>query len=235
MSIKYVVFDWDGTLADTYPVISAAYDYTFDQLGLPRIPYDEVKRLTSTLQNKDTLGFIFKERKDEASRAYYEYIAAHHATNLQAMPSAKEVLEFCRNQGLKTYLITNKKTLYIKEEILKLGFQNMFDKVIAAGEYAEDKPHPIATHAVFDGNLPPADEILVLGDGEADIKTAATYAHNDKKAFCVIYDPKDKFSGSMPNAKIKNLKQVIGIITKINGLQETKCLKNLTTQHLNLL
>lgn len=40
MSIKYVVFDWDGTLADTYPVISAAYDYTFDTLGLPRIPYD---------------------------------------------------------------------------------------------------------------------------------------------------------------------------------------------------
>lgn len=56
MSIKYVVFDWDGTLADTYPVISAAYDYTFDTLGLPRIPYDEVKRITSTLQNKDTLA-----------------------------------------------------------------------------------------------------------------------------------------------------------------------------------
>ena len=151
MSIKYVVFDWDGTLADTYPVISAAYNYTFDKLGLPRIPYDEIKSLTSTLPNKDTLGFIFKERKDTASKAYYEYITAHHAANLQAMPSAKEVLEFCRKQGLKTYLLTNKKTLYIKEEIAKLGFENLFDKVIAAGEYAEDKPHPIATHAVFDG------------------------------------------------------------------------------------
>ena len=70
MSIKYVVFDWDGTLADTYPVISAAYDYTFDTLGLPRIPYDEVKRITSTLQNKDTLGCIFGERKQEAADAY---------------------------------------------------------------------------------------------------------------------------------------------------------------------
>ena len=55
MKYKYAVFDWDGTLADTYPVISAAYDYTFDKMGLLRIPYDEIKRITSTLQNKATL------------------------------------------------------------------------------------------------------------------------------------------------------------------------------------
>ena len=63
MKYKYAVFDWDGTLADTYPVISAAYDYTFDKMGLLRIPYDEIKRITSTLQNKDTLGYVFKERQ----------------------------------------------------------------------------------------------------------------------------------------------------------------------------
>mgnify|MGYP001516059557 CR=1 FL=1 len=63
MKYKYAVFDWDGTLADTYPVISAAYDYTFDKMGLLRIPYDEIKRITSTLQNKDTLGYVFKERR----------------------------------------------------------------------------------------------------------------------------------------------------------------------------
>lgn len=74
MKYKYAVFDWDGTLADTYPVISAAYDYTFDKMGLLRIPYDEIKRITSTLQNKDTLGYVFKERRDEAAGYFYEYI-----------------------------------------------------------------------------------------------------------------------------------------------------------------
>ena len=34
MGIKHVVFDWDGTLADTYPVISAAYDYVFKCLDI---------------------------------------------------------------------------------------------------------------------------------------------------------------------------------------------------------
>ncbi len=110
MNIKYVVFDWDGTLADTYPVISAAYNYTFDTLGLPRIPYDEVKRITSTLQNKDTLGAVFGDRKEEAAAAYYDFIGRHHAANLEAMPGAREVLDFCRGKGLKCFLITNKQS-----------------------------------------------------------------------------------------------------------------------------
>ena len=204
MSIKYVVFDWDGTLADTYPVISAAYDYTFDTLGLPRIPYDEVKRITSTLQNKDTLGCIFGERKQEAADAYYSFIGKHHAAALEAMPGARSVLEYCRKHNITSILITNKKTLYVAEEIEKLGFSEFFDKVIAAGEYAEDKPHP------------QADEILVLGDGEADFQTAATYAHDNRKAFCVIYDPKRKYKGSEPDRKIDDLRQVIEIIGECN-------------------
>lgn len=217
MSIKYVVFDWDGTLADTYPVISAAYDHTFDTLGLPRIPYDEVKRITSTLQNKDTLGAVFGERKEEAAAAYYDFIGRHHATSLEAMPGARTVLEFCRRQGLKSFLITNKKTRYVAEEIRHLGFENLFDKVVAAGEYAEDKPHPLATHAVFGGRLPPADEILVLGDGAADFQTARTYDHDGKTARCIIYNPKGKYQGAAPDHKVTDLTAVITIIEKVNN------------------
>lgn len=212
MKRKYVVFDWDGTLADTYPVISAAYDYTFDKMGLLRIPYDEVKRITSTLQNKDTLGHIFKERKDEAGAFFYEYIEKFHTDRLAAMPGAKELLEFCRESGLETYLITNKRTRFIHEEIEKLGFKSYFNKVVAAGEHTEDKPHPIACHAVFENQLPPAEQIIVVGDGEADVKTARCYDHDGKSAAVVIYDPNHKYKGMEPEYKVDDLCKVIKII-----------------------
>lgn len=214
MKYKHIIFDWDGTLADTYPVISAAYDYTFDKLGLARIPYDEVKRITSTLQNKDTLGYVFGERKSQASEAFYEYIREFHTEKLSAMPGAKELLDFCRQQGLDIYLITNKKTQFIAQELEKLGFKDYFKKVVAAGEYAEDKPHPIAAHALFNYQLPEADTILLIGDGEADIRTAKTYNHDSKNATCVIYDPQHKFEGSAPDYRVENLIDIIQIITK---------------------
>lgn len=66
------------------------------------------------------------------------------------MFGAEKLLGFCCEKGLECYLITNKKTRFIKEELEKLGFGKYFKKVVAAGEYAEDKPHPLACHAVFD-------------------------------------------------------------------------------------
>ena len=208
MKRKYVVFDWDGTLADTYPVISAAYDYTFDKMGLLRIPYDEVKRITSTLQNKDTLGYVFKDRKDEAAKYFYEYIEKCHTECLSPMSGAADLLESCHKVGLECYLLTNKKTKFINEELQKLGFTKYFKKVVAAGEYAEDKPHPIACHAVFDNHLPAAGEIVVIGDGEADVKTAKAYDN----AICILYDPKHKYHGAEPDFKIDNLLEAVIIL-----------------------
>ncbi len=216
MKIKHVVFDWDGTLADTYPVISAAYDYTFRALGLTPIPYDEVKRITSTLQNKDTMGHIFGDRKEEAKKAYYEYIEKYHANNLEAMPNAAELLKTCEQQGLRSYLLTNKKRLYVLEETDKLGFTRFFTNIVAAGDFAEDKPHPLATRAVFSA-LPEAKSILVIGDGVADYEVARTYDCGDAKALCFIYDPKDKYHGEQPDKIVKDFAEIIAFLKEENA------------------
>lgn len=212
MKVQHLVFDWDGTLADTYPVISAAYEYAFKTLGLPAIPYDEIKRLTSTLQNKDTLGFIFGEQKEQAKEAYYNYIGLHHATELQAMTGAAELLGFCHQKGLSSYLITNKKRLYFLEECNQLGFTPFFTNIVTAGDFAEDKPHPLATHALFGKTLPEADTIMVIGDGLADYQVARTYDHNGKKALCTLYDPKGKYSGDRPDFLVDDLTKIIEIL-----------------------
>ena len=66
------------------------------------------------------------------------------------MFGAEKLLGFCREKGLECYLITNKKTRFIKEELEKLGFGKYFKKVVAAGEYAEDKPiHKWSSSAII--------------------------------------------------------------------------------------
>lgn len=212
MGIKHVVFDWDGTLADTYPVISAAYDYVFKCLDIESIPYDEIKRVTSTLQNKDTMGFIFGERKEEAKKAYYEYIGKHHATELQVMPNANKLLKACLDRGVKIYLITNKKRQYFIEESDKLGFTKFFTNIVAAGDFEEDKPHPIATKAVFAEERPSSNEILVVGDGFADYQTARSYDEEGVRAKCAIYDPQKKYQGDKPDYMIRDLLEVVDIL-----------------------
>ena len=172
--IKYMVFDWDGTLADTYPIINAAYAYTFEKMRLPVMSVEEIKEVTSSKQNKDIFAYIFGARSQEAKEAYYEYIEKNHCA-LKAMPYAKELLDFCLLNNIHPLLMTNKKTKYIHEEIKVLGFETYFSKLVAAGEYLQDKPHQIACEALFGGHIPPQDEIMVIGDGKADIEVAKNY------------------------------------------------------------
>lgn len=215
MKIKHIVFDWDGTLADTYPVISKAYEHTFNALDIPAVSYDEIKKLTSTLQNKDTLDYIFGKLKEDAKKIFYEYINDHHTLHLQPIKGAQKLLQFCKNNNIKTYLITNKKRNYLLEEANKLDFTSFFSKIVTAGEFSEDKPHSLATHAVFENNLPNANSIMVIGDGLADYKTARTYDHDNQTAFCVIYDPYDKYSEDNPDYKVKNLTDIIDILKSL--------------------
>jgi len=209
---KHVVFDWDGTLADTYAIISAAYDYAFEKMKLPKISHDELRRVASTIQNREMLGYIFKNRKDEAAKYFYEYIEKYHVKNLAPQPGAKELLDFCKKAGVATYLLTNKKTKFINEELSALGFAGYFKKVVAAGECAHDKPHPVACCAVFDGNVPQAKDILVIGDGEADALTAKALNGAD----CLIYDPKQKYKGMVPTYKIDRLIDAEAILESVD-------------------
>ena len=213
MTYKYAVFDWDGTLADTYPAIAAAFDYTFEKMSQPEISYDEIRKITGTLQNKDTMGYLFGEKKQEAAKFFYEYIEKHHTQNLVPQPEAGDLLEFCKNRNINCYLFTNKTTKFIYAELKFLGFTEYFKKIVAAGEYAEDKPHPIACSAVFDGNIPPVNEIVVIGDGDADVKTAKALGGAD----CIIYDRNNTYKGEKPKYKVCRLFDAIKILEKNNA------------------
>lgn len=214
MAIKHIVFDWDGTLADTYSVILGGYNKVCECLNLPHFSYDEIKKITSSKQNKDTMGYLYGEKKEQAHEIYTKYIKKHHIKNLKSMPNAKEVLEFCKANNIKIYLITNKRRMFIIDEIDKLNFTNFFDNVVAAGDFVEDKPHLIATSAVFSGDIPKADEIMVVGDGIADYNTARTYDKNGLKTKTVIYDPNEKYTGNKPDYIIKDLLDIIHIINQ---------------------
>ena len=174
--IKYAVFDWDGTLAETYPVIVSAYCYVFEKLGLKVPSENAIKEAIGRVQNKDIFTYFFDLSKVvEAKKLYYDYIEKFHTKNLKAINGAKELLDFCLANGIQPLLMTNKRTKYVYEELEILGFDKYFSKIVAAGELTQDKPHKIACEALFNGYVPSSSEIVVIGDGHADVEVAKCY------------------------------------------------------------
>ena len=201
--IKYAVFDWDGTLADTYPAIVGGYKYVFETLKLPVPSKEEIEKKTAQAQNKNVLACFFDETQiKRAKDLYYQYINAHHLNTLKAIKGAKEVLDFCVNNSIEPRLMTNKKRPYLEAELQHLGFEKYFAKIVCAGEYEHDKPHSITCEALFDFTLPKADEIVVIGDGAADVEVAKVYG-----AKSIIYGNKAK-----GDYQIDDLAQAIDIM-----------------------
>lgn len=174
--IKYAVFDWDGTLADTYPAIVGGYKYVFQALGLPVPSREEIEQKTAKAQNKNVLACFFDDAQiNQAKELYYAYIKEHHLDTLKAVQGAKEVLDFCVNNKIEPRLISNKRRPYLEAELQHLGFETYFAKIVCAGEYEYDKPHRVACEALFDFALFKADEVVVIGDGAADVEVAKVY------------------------------------------------------------
>lgn len=170
--IKYAVFDWDGTLADTYPVLYAAYCDVARQLQLPEPLYEDVKKITGTVQNKNVLPTLFGSKADEAKVFFYRYIENCHLKHLKMIDGASELLNFCIQNKIEPLLLTNKKQKYLNEELKHLKLEGYFKSIVPAGLYQEDKPHPIACKALFQGHIPPKGEVIVIGDGGSDIQAA---------------------------------------------------------------
>lgn len=204
--LKHIIFDWDGTLADTYPTLNNAYAYAFDKLGLKKISYEEIKKITSSLQNRNVLSQIYGDQADDAKIFFYEYIEKNHTTDLQEIEGAREVLDFCFENNLNIMLLTNKKRKYLVEELEHLGFTKYFSKIVAAGDFEKDKPDPVTCRALFGENIPNKDEILFVGDGLSDVKSAQFFGSE-----IIVYNPKN-IKTIEGNYNIDDLKKAIDII-----------------------
>ena len=204
--IKYVIFDWDGTLADTYPTLNKAYAYAFEKIGQPSLTSEEIKKITSTVQNKDVLSYIYGDQAKEAGKFFYDYIEKNHIANLQEIKGAREVLDFCFQNNLNVFLLTNKTRKYLLEELEHLDFTKYFSKIIAAGDFKKDKPDPMVCEALFGKNAPDKDEMLVIGDGLSDVKVAQFFGTK-----IVVYDGRN-MRNIQGDYHIDNLVKAIDII-----------------------
>ena len=239
----FVIWDWDATLADTYPVINKAYAHTFEKLGMKdkTLSFDEIKRITSTLQNKDVLECVFGfEKKEDARKIFYEYIGKNHANALEPIKGAYMAMEYLAKIGAESMLLSNKTNTdkdgrgkYLEEELNKLEMLKYFSAVGGAGEEAEDKPSPLAVKGVINkcSKKPTKNDlILVIGDGEADMKVAEGLCVDGFKVRSVLLDPKNKYKGSIrPNYIIHELNTLPIILrNEMNGVAEMARRKALT-------
>lgn len=172
---RLLIFDFDGTVADTTPLHAAAFTEVLAPLGVgvdyPRIA--GLKTLDAMLQCLNGVGRILDEAELAALvTAKQKCVRQMIGQALQPLPGVDEFLRWAHPR-YKLAMVTSGSRGTISLALEKLGYTSWFDPLICADDVERAKPAPEgflkALHLA--GVL--ASEALVFEDSEAGFQAAA--------------------------------------------------------------
>ena len=180
--IKGIIFDFDGTLANTLPVIFACYDYSTEKvLGkkADRAPFIETFGLPLKICLTKVFGEETGSRICEEYRAYQEL---HHDELIQSFPKVKETLEQLQQMQIPMAVVTSKTTATCLRGARCLGIHSYFVTVI--GSDIVKHPKPEETLCVGDA---PFD--IMSGKAAGCLTAAVKYTQVDEERFKSLVTP----------------------------------------------
>jgi N-acetyl-D-muramate 6-phosphate phosphatase len=172
--IRTVLFDLDGTLADTAPDLAYALNTLLGEHGRPTLPYLNIRPAASHgAAALIELGFGI-ERTDPhfppLRERFLEIYRAHLTRETRLFPGMPELLDALAARGLNWGIVTNKPAFLTHPLVEQLGLQDDLACVVSGDTTANRKPHPEPMlHACqLAGSRP--EECLYIGDAARDIE-----------------------------------------------------------------
>ncbi|WP_323042494.1 HAD-IA family hydrolase [Gemmobacter sp.] len=176
--MRTVIFDLDGTLADTSADLLAAANAAFGLAGhgAPLGPADALTAFhggrAMLRLGAERLGLGWDE--DEVGRHYPVLLDAYDAaidTHTRLYPGALQAVEDLRADGIAVGICTNKPDHLAEKLLRRLGVRDLFGAMVGATTLAVRKPDPAPLfHAIAGVGGDPARAVLI-GDTETDRRT----------------------------------------------------------------
>ncbi len=170
MKYKAVLFDLDGTLLDSVPMIVKVTREALEAMG---IHFDDV-----TLRHAVGLPLTVQARRFARDREQeftdiYRGIYFHNlADEIRLFPGTMEMLSKVREAGCLTGVVTSKSARGTTRAIETSGMTDMFDCVVTADDVTNYKPHPEPlVKALAQLGVAPK-ESLYVGDSAFDVDMA---------------------------------------------------------------
>jgi phosphoglycolate phosphatase len=178
--IKAVLFDLDGTFADTAPDLAAALNHTRATRHLPPLPLDVIRPQASHgSPGLLKLGFGTEPGApdyDELRRIFLDYYERNICTHTRLFPGMAELVSALEQRGIKWGIVTNKPHRYTVPLMQALGYAERAACLISGDTCAHAKPHPEPMLKACEITGVTPEQCLYLGDDRRDMQAANTAA-----------------------------------------------------------
>ena len=167
-----VLFDLDGTLADTVGLILSCFRHTM-RTHLGKTPPDEEWILGMGRPLRVQLG-AFARSPDEVDAMVQTYVALQrqlHDEMVHAYTGIPELLAALETAGVPMALVTSRRIEMTRRTLAHCGFARHFEVIITPDEVTHPKPDPEPVLLALERlGSPPAERTLFVGDSPHDIE-----------------------------------------------------------------
>ena len=204
-----ILFDLDGTLLDTKPLIDRSFIHTFEHF-----------RPSYNLTEEELDSFFGPSLKQTFSRYssdpeeikkmvdyYRAFNVSHHDEMVKAMPGAKELIKSLYKKGYKLGVVSSKKTDLVEHGLELFGLKQYMSVVIGEEDVKNNKPAP-------DGILLAMEKLdsknaCYVGDTINDIKAGRNA--NIKTIGCLYIKHPEIMLEASPDFVINELNDILKI------------------------
>ncbi len=167
-----VLFDFDGTLADSFAAIASSTNHVRESFGLPPMTEASIRRY---------VGYGLGNLLGELCPGYDVGLAvaryrAHHSgvmlANTKLFPGVRETLDRLNQRGFKMGVCSNKAVAFTRSLIAGLGLTELLPVVLGPEDVAAPKPDPAMLVEGCRRLGVPLNEGLYIGDMVVDVQAA---------------------------------------------------------------
>ncbi len=163
-----VLFDWDGTLIDSYAADSSAYLAMFREMGIPWGLEELARHYSPNWYRVYRAAKLPRARWDDADRAWRAQYAKHSP---KLIAGARQVLDRLRHAH-HLGLVTSGDRDRVTRQLREFRLTRVFATRVCSGDTPEKKPHPAPLRlALRQLSLKPS-ACVYVGDSPEDLEMA---------------------------------------------------------------
>ncbi len=205
-----VLFDWDGTLLDSFHADSQAYLAMFRDVGLDWGIKELERHYSPDWYTVYRAAGIPRERWEEADGLWRAHYAKHPC---KLISGARQVLRrLARRHALG--LVTSGDRVRVTRQLREFALTRIFRARVCGGDTREKKPHPEPLRLALRQMKMEEEECVYVGDTPEDLEMARAVG---MRAVAVLgpFPTEKRLRAAKPEFLLKKLEELPGLLERI--------------------
>ena len=167
LAITHILFDLDGTLINSLPLIKKTFQKVFTEMNIPWNNGEVLK--TIGLPLRQICQEFAGDRKDDCFNLYQIYQREEHAVLTTIYPGTLETLKVLQAKGYTLGLVTSKRRTLVDEELIFTGLSDFFTISVTVNDTAKPKPEPDPVWKALELLKAQPNQAVFIGDSWYDL------------------------------------------------------------------